>query len=240
MAGAAVATTMLTVAACAPASGNTASQNRAGSAQDTAGHASDDRPAGPAENNPDCTKATKVAIVENTSTGAYGFSPNELTIRRGAFLAITNKSDKVHPLLSTPDAGIATSVLDLKERQVIQFPEAGTFAVRSAATGRRNALRVTVSGESGCGAPKPTVTISDGYAITPAKLTVRATENIVVVNESASAHSMTCAPDPGGNRDNPRLDSGETLILAIDEPGRYACASIQHPAAKVTFTVEGK
>jgi hypothetical protein len=73
----------------------------------------------------ECTKATKVRIVERASTGAgvrYVFRPRRLTIKRGAFLAITNKSGTVHALASTPDAGIVTSVLDLKERQVIQFP----------------------------------------------------------------------------------------------------------------------
>lgn len=231
--GGAVAVSLLTVTACAPANGGAGAPGQQVAGRQVGA-------AQPDNANPDCTKAAKVAIVEKTSPGAgatYAFSPSRLTIARGGFLAITNKSDEVHPLTATPDAGIVTSVLDLRERQVIQFPDQGTFTLGSAATGHRNGLRVTVSGESGCGTPKPRVTITDGYAITPARLAVTATENFLVVNDSAAAHTVTCTPDPGGNRDNPRLDRGETLILAIDEPGRYTCASRQHPAAKVVVTV---
>jgi len=35
------------------------------------------------------------------------------------------------------------------------------------------------------------------------------------------------------------LDQGETQLLAIDEPGRYGCRSVQHGTAKVTITVNG-
>ena len=69
--------------------------------------------------------------------------------------------------------------------------------------------------------------------------TVAATANFTVVNESRSAQTVVCAPDPGGNRDHSRLDPGETQILAIDKPGRYVCSSVQHHAAKVTITVSG-
>jgi plastocyanin len=87
----------------------------------------------------DCAKATKVAIVRKSS--GYAFSPAGLTIERGAFLAVTNKTSAVHPLRSDPDAAIVTSVIDGKERQVIQFPEAGTFTVRTGDA----ALRLTVA-----------------------------------------------------------------------------------------------
>jgi plastocyanin len=188
----------------------------------------------------ECTKATKVTIAEKTSTGTglrYVFRPRRLTIKRGAFLAITNKSGTVHVLASSPDAGIVTSVLDLKERQVIQFPKAGTFTVKSADAARRAVLRVTVSGESGCGAPKPTLTITDGYAFKPAKISLRATENFAVVNQSDAVQTVRCTPR--GNGDNSRLDQGETQLLAVDEPGRYTCASVQHPEARVILRVKG-
>lgn len=238
-----VAVSLATVAACAPATGDGASQNAA-----AAGSSADEQTGVSSSVASDCTKATKVAIVEKASSGtsgAYSFSPSKLTIQRGGFLAITNKSDAVHALASTPDAGIVTSVIDIKERQVIQFPKKGTFTVQGAAAAHRAVLRVTVSGESGCGAPKPTLAITDettstgGYSFTPTKLTVAATENFTVVNESGAAQTVTCTPDPGGNRDNSRLDNGETQILAIDKPGRYTCTSIQHRAAKVTITVKG-
>src|SRR5690349_16860050 len=58
---------------------------------------------------PVCTSATKVSIV---GTAKYAFSPARLTIARGGFLAITNKTGRVHALQSSPDAGIVTSVLD--------------------------------------------------------------------------------------------------------------------------------
>ena len=242
MACGAAVVSLATAAACAPATGVGASQNPA-----AAGSSGDQQTGATSSAAPDCTNATKVAIVEKASSGAgdvYSFSPSKLTIQRGGFLAVTNKSDAVHALVSTPDAGIVTSVIDIKERQVIQFPQTGTFTVRSAATEHRAVLRVTVSGESGCGAPKPTLAITGeatagGYSFTPAKLTVAATENFTVVNESGATQTVICTPDPGGNRDNSRLDKGETQLLAIDKPGRYTCTSVQHRGAKVIITVHG-
>jgi plastocyanin len=237
--GCAALVSLLTVAACAPATSVPAQRDRAttrspGSRQP--GSTDTGRAVA------DCTEATKVTIVEKASTGSgptYAFSPRTLTIRRGGFLAVTNKSEESHPLVSTPDAGIVSSVLDLKERQVIQFPKTGTFIVQSAAAARGAGMRVTVSGESGCDTPQPTLTITDGNSVTPAKLSVTATENFTVVNDSGTTQTMMCTPDPGGNRDNSRLDKGETQILAIDKPGRYTCASVQHPRAKATITVNG-
>lgn len=230
---------LLTVAACAPSTGDAAPQKT------TAAGSSGNRQTGSADaggTDPDCTKADKVAIVERVSRGTgdrYSFNPSKLTIQRGGFLAVTNKSDEVHALVSKPDAGIVTSILDLNERQVIQFPDAGTFTVESAAAAHRAVMHVTVSGESGCGAPKPTLTITDGYSFTPAELSVAATQNFTVVNKSAAPQTVICTPDPGGNGDHSRLDKGETQILAIDKPGRYTCTSIQHPGAKATITVKG-
>jgi plastocyanin len=235
---------LLAVAACAPSTGAVAAPPSAVTASHgvkAAGSAAR-RSTGSAagDTDPNCTRATKVKIVERSSPAGghtYSFSPRRLTIPRGGFLAVTNTSDEVHALVSTPDAGIVTSVIDRDERQVIQFPKAGTFTVESAASAHRAALRVTVSGESGCGATGPTLKIVDGYSFRPAKLSVEATENFAVVNDSSGAQTVNCTPDPGGNRDHSRLDQGETQLLAIDEPGRYVCASVQHPDAKVVIQV---
>jgi plastocyanin len=229
---------LLTLAACAPPTGDAAPPKTAGSAQDLqTGSANADG------TNSDCTKADKVAIVESASGGTghrYSFSPGSLTIQRGGFLAITNRSDKVHALVSKPDAGIVSSILDLDERQVVQFPVAGTFTVQSAAAAHRAVLHVTVSGESGCGVPKPTLTVTDGDSFAPTQLSVLATQNFTVVNKSGGPQTVICTPDPGGNKDHSRLDKGETQILAIDKPGRYTCTSIQHPGARAIVTVKGK
>jgi plastocyanin len=206
----ATAATLLTLTACAPASTSAPAAPAATRSTTTA--------------KADCTKATKVTI-----TSGNAFSPSRLTIRRGDVLSVTNKSGKVHALATTPDAGIVTSVLDRKEHQFIQFPKAGAFAVRSAGA----TLRVTVTGESGCGAPKPTLTLTAGDAVSPARLSVVATENFTVVNESGVARTVRCTPDPGSNRDNSRLEKGETQILAIDQPGRYTCG-------KATITVTAR
>jgi plastocyanin len=96
---------------------------------------------------------------------------------------------------------------------------------------------VTVSGDSGCGTPEPTLTIKDGYAFEPDRLQVDATANFTVVNKSKAAHGILCDPDPGGNGDNTRLEKGETQILAFDKRGTYTCHSVQHPDAKVKITV---
>ncbi|WP_157437633.1 hypothetical protein [Actinoplanes subtropicus] len=169
----------------------------------------------------DCTRAKKVVI-----TSANAFNPARLTIKRGGFLAVVNRSGKVHALATTPDAGIVTSVLDVKERQVIQFPKAGTFTVNGA-------LRVTVTGESGCGTPKPALTLTDGDGASPARLSVVATENFAVVNKSGADRTFRCTPDPGSNRDNSLLEKGETQLLAIDHPGSYTCG-------KAVITVTGR
>jgi plastocyanin len=239
-AGCALIVSLLTVTACSSAASNPAAQTTTAGSSGSPGK-------GPGQtgsadgDTADCTRATKVTIVQKPSGAGdtYSFSPKKLTIQRGAFLAITNKSDRVHELVSTPGAGIVTSVLDLKERQVIQFPKAGTFTVKGAGGARRAVLKLTVSGESGCGTPKPTLTITDTNTFSPAKRKLTATQNFAVVNDSGSTQTVKCTPDPGGNGDNSRLDKGETQLLAIDKPGRYTCASVQHPGAKVTLTVTG-
>lgn len=204
----ATAAALLTLTACAPAAS-------------TASPAPARTPAQTPEVAADCTKATKVTI-----TSANAFSPTRLTIRRGDVLSVTNKSGQVHALTTTPDAGIVTSVLDRKEHQFIQFPKTGTFTVNGA-------LRVTVSGESGCGTPKPTLTLTAGDAVSPARLSVVATENFTVVNKSGVTRTVRCTPDPGSNKDNTRLEKGETQLLAIDQPGRYTCG-------KATITVTAR
>jgi hypothetical protein len=195
-----------------------------------------DDPSPAAAIDPACTRATKVKIVRTpTGTGGtYSFTPRRLTIRRGAFLAVTNASGQVHALVSTPDAGIVTSVLDRDERQVIQFPKSGRFTVRSASPAHP-VLQVTVSGESGCGATKPMVRIVAGNSFRPATLSLRATQNFAVMNDSGVAQTVICSPGPNG--DNSRLDRDETQLLALDEPGRYICSSRQHPDARVTIRV---
>ncbi|KUL25699.1 cupredoxin domain-containing protein [Actinoplanes awajinensis] len=215
---------VMSLAGCAPA------VPTAGQPRTTTGPARTAPATGPA-GSADCTRATKVAIVEKPS--GYAFSPTGLTIQRGAFLAVTNKTGTARPLRTAPDAGMVTSVIGLEERQVIQFPEAGTFTVRTG--GAR--LRLTVAGESGCGAPEPSLTITDAGAFRPATATVTATENFAVVNRSGAAQTLVCTP--GSAKDHTRLDAGETQILALDEPGRYRCVSAQHPTAKVTITVTG-
>ncbi|WP_203835755.1 cupredoxin domain-containing protein [Winogradskya humida] len=125
----------------------------------------------------------------------------------------------------------------MDERQVIQFPEVGSFTVKGA---HRAVLKLTVAGESGCGTPEPTVTVTGENAFSPAKMSVVATENFTVVNRSGGPQTVMCTPDPGGNGDNSRLEKGETQVLAIDKPGRYVCASVQHPDARVVVTVKGR
>ncbi|AEV85549.1 hypothetical protein ACWT_4527 [Actinoplanes sp. SE50] len=176
-----------------------------------------------------CTRAAKVLIVRTAAGEA--FSPARLTIRRGAFLAFVNRTTAAHPLRSAPDAGMVTSVVDADERQVVQFPKAGTFTVH----GGGAALRLTVAGESGCGAPEPALTITAAGRFTPAAAEVAATGNFAVVNRSGAPQALRCTP--GANNDHTRLEAGETQILALDEPGRYRCASVEHPAASVTITV---
>jgi plastocyanin len=206
----------------------------------TSSAASKDDAASKNDASADCTKATKVTILQKQADGkaTYSFSPAEVKLQKGAFLAITNTSDQIHELASTPDAGIVTSFIDRKERQVIQFPELGTFTVQSAQAAHRAVLKVTVDGDSGCGQPKPSLTITDKNAFTPAKVTLTATENFAVVNKSGNIQTLQCDPDPGSNGDNSRLDPGETELLAVDKPGEYVCASVQHPTAAVTITVK--
>ncbi|HEY0534501.1 MAG TPA: hypothetical protein VGD29_23185 [Actinoplanes sp.] len=215
---------VLTLTACAP----TAPAAPRAAGDNGGGGSATQQPAGGETGGADCTKASKVTI------GADGsISPANLSLQRGAFIFVNNKSDEVHKLTAEPDAGLVTSVLGKKERQVVQFPEKGRFTVSAGDA----EMHVTVSGDSGCGKPEPTLTIEDGYAFSPAELEVAATANFTVVNKSGAAHGILCDPDPGGNGDNTRLDKGETQILAFDKPGTYTCHSVQHPDAKVAITV---
>jgi plastocyanin len=234
---AALVMALLTLTACAPTApaaapaggndgGGSATGQPAGSGGQGDGGQGDGSGGGA-----DCTRASKVTI------GADGsISPADLTLQRGAFIFVTNKSDQVRKLVAEPDAGLVTSVLGEKEKQVVQFPEKGTFTVSTGA-GNSAALHVTVKGDSGCGKPEPTLTIEDGYAFEPDAIEVAATANFTVVNKSKAAHGILCDPDPGGNGDNTRLAKGETQILAFDKRGTYACHSVQHPDAKVKITV---
>ncbi|MEV4703036.1 hypothetical protein [Actinoplanes sp. NPDC049316] len=219
----------LALSACAPTAGAPAPQRTgaAGSGRTGSAHAG--------ATSATCTRARKVAIVKRATAGGqrFAFSPDTLTIQRGSFLAVTNRSGRVHELVAEPDAGLVTSVLDVDERQVIQFPETGSFTVQSAGTTHRAVLHLKVSGDSGCETPEPTLTVTGARTVNPAHLSVAATQNFTVVNESATARTVTCSPDPGGNGDNNRVDPGETQILAIDKPGRYKCL-------EATVTVTGK
>jgi plastocyanin len=231
--GCALATTLATLMACAPAAPG-GSPATAGAGAATTGGRTGAGPTATGGVDPKCTKATKVKITK--TGGTYAFSPARLTIERGAALAVTNGSGTARTLSASPDAGIVTSVVDRGERQVIQFPDEGTFTVRSAGA----VLRLTVSGDSGCPAPAHSLTIvaapSGGYAFEPAKVTVAATENFAVTNRSGTAQTVVCGQDDNG--ENSRLAKGETQLLALDEPGRYTCTTLQHSSAKVTITVE--
>jgi plastocyanin len=215
---AALAMTLFSIAACAPAAPAAAPAPRAATTT-----------APPPVEAADCTRASKVTIAADGS-----ITPRSLSLQRGAFIFVTNKSSQARKLAAPPEAGLVLSVLGKKERQVVQFPEKGKFAVSA---GGGSEMQVTVSGDSGCGTPEPTLTIKDGYAFSPAKLNVAATANFTVVNRSGAAHGILCDPDPGGNGDHTRLEKGETQILAFDKPGTYACHSVQHPEAKVAVTV---
>ena len=223
--GCAVALSGVALAGCAPAAPSV------GAPQETPGNAAGvnvKQPPAPVLKEPAaCSRATKVVIAADGSA----FSPGGVTIQRGAFLAIVNKSGTARPLRSTPDAGMVASTIGIQERQVIQFPRAGSFAVKTGDA----VLRLTVAGESGCGAVAPTLTITSAGRFAPRSAQVRATENFAVVNDSGDVQSVSCSP--GENRDHTRLEAGETQILALDEPGRYVCASRQHPGVKVTVTV---
>ena len=211
----------LTLTACAPTApaAAPAATHQAGAG---GGGSTGEKPAA------DCTKASRVTI------GAGGsISPAKLALKKGAFIFVANKTEETRELTASPDAGLVTSVLGKREKQVVQFPAEGSFTVSAGG----NKMHVTVSGDSGCGTPEPTLTIKDGYAFSPSRLQVEATANFTVVNDSGASHGILCDPDPGGNGDNTRLAKGETQILAFDKPGHYTCHSVQHPEAKVAVTV---
>lgn len=222
---AALVMALLALSACAPAA------PAAGGAGGGAKQEATGQPASGDRGGADCTKAVKVTV------GADGsISPRKLALRRGAFIFVSNRGDRVRELVAEPDAGLVTSVLGKKEKQVVQFPRNGSFTL-SAGGGESH---VTVSGDSGCGTPEPTLTITAGHGFEPSRLEVSATANFTVVNESGAVHGIRCDPDPGGNGDNTRLAGGETQILAFDQPGTYVCHSVQHPGTRVTVAVRPK
>ncbi|MEV6343531.1 hypothetical protein [Actinoplanes sp. NPDC051851] len=228
----AAAAVLVALAACAPASAG-GSPSTTGPAVAATGEDAGSESGTTGATDPKCTSATKVVITR--SGGTYAFSPASLTIERGAALAVTNRSGSPRRLSAGPDAGMVTSVVARGERQIVQFPDEGTFEVESAGA----VLRLTVSGDSGCAAPAHELTIvstsSGDYAFEPATVTVAATENFAVTNRSGTAQTMVCGEDDDGN--DSRIAKGETQLLALDEPGRYTCTSAQHASATVTITV---
>lgn len=224
----AVVMSLLTLSACAPAavSSSTAAPtggSQAGSQSKAASNAGGDNDgASDSDGGADCTKATKTTISANA------FSPSSVTIQRGAIMAFVNKSDVTRTLKTSPDAGIVTSVVDAGERQIVQFPQEGTFTVK---TGKAE-LQVTVSGESGCKEPSTTLTLTQTGTIAPAKAEVKATENFLLTNGSGKAQTLKCSPSSGGTS---TIEKGESQILAVDEAGTYKCTTA---TGRVTITVK--
>jgi len=221
---------------------------QSGGAQSGAGGQSGaGQPGGQSGANMACQSAAKVTITEKAAPGRpdrYAFSPASITMQRGGLLSIQNRSDEMHALESVPDAGIVTTVLMKKERQFVQFPQAGTFTLHSADAAHRATLKVVVSGDTGCGPPRQSLAVTetkaggaDVYAFSPKTLRVAAGENVLVVNRSDETQTLRCTPDAGDNAFNTALARAESQIVALDQPGTYTC--VTGKKARVTVTVTG-
>src|SRR5581483_4833554 len=200
-----------------------------------------------------CDKMLTVNFTEKITKGKpdqYFFTPKTATIKKGEYISFTDKTDEVHTLVATPDAGLQNSTIDKGESQPVQFTKAGTFTVESKNAKHRGSMTVTVTDEEGttCGmnslADDVTITEkaspgqSDQYSFTPTTATIKAGDALAVVNKTDENHTLTCTPDPGINDDNLLVDKKEHQVLTFAKAGTYACASTEHPDAKITVTVQ--
>ncbi len=176
----------------------------------------------------------------------YMFSPAKVSLKQGGYLTFINRSDEVHALESNPDAGIAMSIINKKELQVVQFPMAGTFTVQSADAKHRAVLTVTVSAANdACAPPKATLKLTevvgmggDKYSFSPKTLTVDEGDMVTVINKTDESHSLACTPNGLGTQ-NAKVFKGETQIVTFAKAGTYNCTSLQHKDAKVKVVVKG-
>ncbi|HKS98013.1 MAG TPA: hypothetical protein VJT31_00660 [Rugosimonospora sp.] len=191
-----------------------------------------------------CAAPVKTTISESVMGGkdAYTFKPAKVTVKKGGYLSITNKSDEVHQLVTTTDSGISNDIVDKKETQLLAFPTAGTFKLQSSNAAHRAVLSVTVSDEdSGCTAPNDTINLTektgmpDVYSASPKTLTIQGGEMVNVVNKTDEDHSLKCTPDAGIG--TVKVFKTESQVLMFAKDGKFTCASVQHPGAKVTITV---
>jgi plastocyanin len=197
----------------------------------------------------DCMNTTSVSIVEKAAMGQpdkYMFNPTKVNLKQGGYLTVINRSDEVHALESNPDAGIATSIVNKKELQVVQFPTVGTFTVQSADAKHRAVLSVTVSAANDpCAAPKSTLKLTevvgmggDKYSFSPKTLTVDEGDMVTVVNKTDESHSLVCTPNGRGTQ-NAKVFKGETQVITFAKAGTFNCSSLQHKDAKVKVVVKG-
>jgi plastocyanin len=101
--------------------------------------------------------------------------------------------------------------------------------------------RAAESGTPGGSAATVTMTEKigppDSYSFAPATITVKGGENLSVVNKTDEDHELSCTPDPGIKAESLMVPKAGGQVLAFGRAGTYACASRQHPEAKLTVTV---
>jgi plastocyanin len=226
------------------ASGTTDAGAGAGqpAASATSGGMTDDTP---------CDKPLEVVFTEKAAKGQpdkYFFSPKAATVKKGEYISFRNRTDEVHALVATPDAGLAESTIDKGESQPVQFNQAGTFTLESRNAKHRGSMKVTVLDEPGttCGMKPPTATVNitekagppDHYSFTPPTTTIKAGDSLAVVNKTDENHTLSCTPDPGINDSNLRVDKTESQVLTFATAGTYECSSTEHTDAKITVAVQ--
>ena len=246
-----VATAM---AGCGGSTGSSGTSGMGGgTGQAAGGQQATGAPANGAGTDMNCDKMLQVVFTEKISPGLpdkYFFNPTTATIKKGEYISFQDKTDEVHTLIATPDAGLKNSTIDKGESQPVQFTKAGTFTVESKNAQHRGAMQVTVTDEEGttCGMKAPAVTVNitekaspgtpDQYSFTPTTATIKAGDSLAVVNKTDENHTLTCTPDPGIDSGSLIVDKKEDQVLNFAKAGTYACASVEHPDAKITITVQ--
>jgi plastocyanin len=77
----------------------------------------------------------------------------------------------------------------------------------------------------------------DSYSFAPTSVTVKSGQGVSVVNKTDEEHKLSCTPDPGIKADGMVVQKAGRRVLTFAKTGSYACASTEHPEAKITVTV---
>lgn len=181
-----------------------------------------------------------------TTIGANSaYKPDNVSLKMGDTLTISNSTQKTFTLTTTPDAGIRFTTVDPGEREYVPFPKAGTFTVASEENPEAT-LKVLVDSTAGvtCGFTSVATVNFDAdytnpqnqYFFVPTSVKIKEGQSITLSN--LADFNLTFTSKPDADLGNIALDRNEHQLLQFSEEGTYTISCQQFPTMKVTVVVQ--